>query len=35
MLVPKFINTRVPLPVRPGKIVMCHQTLEAHGQKRL
>jgi hypothetical protein len=24
----------IPLPVRPGKIGMCHQTFEAHGQKR-
>ena len=24
----------VPLPVRPGKIVACHHTFEAHGQTR-
>jgi len=28
------VHDVIPLPVRPGKIVMCQQTFEAHGQKR-
>ncbi len=28
------VDDFIPLPVRPGKIVTCHQTFEAHGQKR-
>ncbi|MCP4398307.1 MAG: hypothetical protein GY801_13545 [bacterium] len=28
------VDDVIPLPVRPGKIVTCHQTFEAHGQKR-
>jgi len=33
-IVPKDPTILLPLPVRPGKIVMCHQTFKAHGQKR-
>ena len=31
----KLVKIVVPLPVRLGENLMCHQTFEAHGQKRL
>jgi hypothetical protein len=30
----RIANSVVPLPVRPGKIVVSRQTFEAHGHKR-